>query len=60
MSGLFLFYYFSNSQAVDPFDPLLQHLVQDKQFSGAVQTSQLHAAAAAAVKVFRVRLNLIF
>lgn len=38
-------------QGVDPLDPLLQNLVQDKLFITAVQTSQLHAAAAAAVKL---------
>ncbi len=42
-------------QGVDPMDPLLHHLVQDKTFSSAVQGSQLHAAAAAAVRVLRVR-----
>ena len=42
------------SQAIDPLDPVLQQLVQDKSFYTAVQNSQLHAAAGAAVKVFRV------
>jgi hypothetical protein len=40
-------------QSVNPLDPLLQALVQDKLFSASVQTGQLHAAAAAAVKAFR-------
>ncbi len=40
---------------VDPLDPLLQLLVQDKLFAVAVQTSQLHAAAATAVKLLRER-----
>lgn len=43
-------------QAIDPLDPMLQSLVQDKLFCAAVQTSQIHAAAAAAVKVLKVRL----
>lgn len=42
-------------QAVDPADPLMQQLVQDKSFLQAVQTSQLHAAATAAVRLLRVR-----
>lgn len=42
-------------QAVDPLDPWLQQLVQDKYFSAAVEAGQLHAAAAAATKVIRVR-----
>lgn len=42
-------------QAVDPSDPLVQQLVQDKSFLQAVQTSQLHAAATAAVRLLRVR-----
>ena len=41
-------------QAVDPSDPLVQQLVQDKSFLTAVQTSQLHAAATAAVRLLRV------
>ena len=41
-------------QAVDPLDPLVQQLVQDKSFLTAVQTSQLHAAATAAVRLLRV------
>ena len=41
-------------QAVDPLDPWLQQLVQDKCFSAAVEAGQLHAAAAAATKVIRV------
>lgn len=40
-------------QSVNPLDPLLQALVQDKLFIASVQTGQLHAAAAAAVKAFR-------
>lgn len=43
-------------QAVDPLDPWLQQLVQDKYFSAAVEAGQLHAAAAAATKVIRVRM----
>lgn len=38
---------------MDPLEPLLQHLVQDKAFSSAVQGTQLHAAAAAALKVLK-------
>lgn len=41
-------------QAVDPSDPLVQQLVQDKMFLQAVQTSQLHVAATAAVRLLRV------
>lgn len=41
------------SQSVNPLDPLLQALVQDKVFISSVQTGQLHAAAAAAVRAFR-------
>jgi hypothetical protein len=40
-------------QSINPLDPLVQTLVQDKLFIASVQTGQLHAAAAAAVKVFR-------
>ncbi|KAL4425011.1 hypothetical protein ABPG77_002896 [Micractinium sp. CCAP 211/92] len=43
-------------QAVDPADPLMQQLVQDKSFLQAVQTSQLHAAATAAVRLLRAHL----
>ncbi|PRW55942.1 hypothetical protein C2E21_4909 [Chlorella sorokiniana] len=39
--------------AVDPSDPLVQQLVQDKSFLTAVQTSQLHAAATAAVRLLQ-------
>ena len=39
---------------MDPSDPLVQQLVQDKAFLTAVQTSQLHAAAGAAVRLLRV------
>lgn len=38
---------------IDPLDPLLQLLVQDRGFIAAVQGSQLHAAAATAVKLLR-------
>ncbi|KAI3436836.1 hypothetical protein D9Q98_006246 [Chlorella vulgaris] len=41
--------------AVDPCDPLVQQLVQDKSFLTAVQTSQLHAAASAAVRLMRAQ-----
>jgi hypothetical protein len=47
-------YFFIFSQGVDPFDPLLQHLLRDNAFIAAVQASQIHVAAAAAVKVLRV------
>jgi hypothetical protein len=40
---------------VDPCDPLVQQLVQDKSFLTAVQTSQLHAAASAAVRLMRAQ-----
>ena len=43
------------AQGVDPLDPLLQVLVQDRSFIAAVQTSQLHAAAGSAVRILRVR-----
>ena len=43
---------------VDFSDPLVQQLVQDKAFLTAVQTSQLHTAASAAVRLLRVRLQL--
>lgn len=39
---------------MDPLDPLLQQLVQDKLFAAAVKTGQLHAAAAAAIKILRM------
>ncbi|KAL4542012.1 hypothetical protein Ndes2526B_g06499 [Nannochloris sp. 'desiccata'] len=42
-----------DTHGIDAFDPLLQHLLRDNTFCAAVQTSQLHAAAAAAVKVLR-------
>lgn len=40
---------------MDPSDPLVQQLVQDRNFLTAVQTSQLHTAACAAVRLLRVR-----
>ncbi|PSC72843.1 septin-10-isoform A [Micractinium conductrix] len=43
-------------QPVDSSDPLVQQLVQDKSFLTAVQTSQLHAAAAVAVRLLRSHL----
>lgn len=46
---------------MDPLDPqtqaLVQLLVQDRLFIASVQTSQLHAAAAAAVRILKGRIN---
>jgi hypothetical protein len=41
------------TQVINPLDPWVQLLVQDRLFIASVQTNKLHAAAAAAVKVIK-------
>jgi hypothetical protein len=41
------------TQVINPLDPWVQLLVQDRIFIASVQTNKLHAAAAAAVKVIK-------